>query len=377
MTDPDPPLQAPLALFLPTLDDGGAERVMLQLAASFGARGHSVDLVLAVAGGPLESQVPAGVRVMNLSARRTASALPALTRYLRRERPRALLSTLEHSNVIALAAGHLSLMPTRVVLREANVLLPRDQMHGLRPHLLRAFMLASYRSARAIVAVSKSVASSLVDGLGISSQRVRTIYNPVVTPDLAVKAAAPLDDPWFAAGAPPVVLGVGRLVPQKDFATLLSSFAEVRAQRPARLVILGEGNERGALEALAKRLGVQADVRLCGYDHNPFRYMSRSAVFVLSSIFEGLPGALIQAMACGCRVISTDCPGGSREVLADGASGPLVPMRDPKTLARGINTLLDEYDRRPTRLKHDVERFTERASVDQYLDVLGVRTAVH
>jgi glycosyltransferase involved in cell wall biosynthesis len=360
---------------LPTLDDGGAERVMLQLGAGFGARGHAVDLVLAIPGGPLESQIPAGLRVIDLGGRRTAAALPALVRYLRRERPAALLSTLEHSNILALAAGGLARTRARVVLREANVLLPRDQMHGLQPHLLRALMRGFYRWARAIVAVSKSVAASLIDGLGLPPGRIRTIYNPVVTPGLARQAAAPLDDPWFAPGAPPVVLGVGRLAPQKDFPTLLSAFAQVRARRLARLVILGEGPDRGALEAQARELGVQDDVRLPGYDHNPFRYMGRSAVFALSSIFEGLPGALIQAMACGCRVISTDCPGGSSEILEGGTRGPLVPPRDPPALARGILALLDDADRHPARLVHDVGRFTEQAAVDQYLEVLGVRAA--
>jgi glycosyltransferase involved in cell wall biosynthesis len=364
-----------LALFLPTLDDGGAERVMLQLGASFSARGHAVDLVLAVPGGPLESQIPAGVRVVDLAARRSARALPALVRYLASERPRALLSTLEHSNILAVWAGFLSRTRARIVLREANVLLPKDQMRGWKPHVVHALMRRFYRSASAIVAVSESVAESLIDGLGLPRQRVRTIYNPVVTPELAKKAAAPLDDPWFAPGAPPVVLGVGRLAPQKDFATLVRAFAQVRAQRPARLVILGEGEERASLEALAGQLGVQGDVRLAGYDHNPFRYMQRSSVFALSSIFEGLPGALIQAMACGCRVISTDCPGGSKEILEGGALGPLVPMRDPQALAAGISTLLNDADQNPARLRHPVERFTEQATVDEYLRVLGVGAA--
>ncbi len=363
---------APLALFLPTLDDGGAERVMLQLASAFSARGHAVDLVLGIPGGPLTSQIPAGPRVVDLAARRTTAALPAFVRYLRRERPRALLSTLEHANVLSVWAARLSLTGTRVVLREANVLLPRDQMHGLQPHLLRALMRGFYPLAAAIVAVSNSVEDSVADGLGLPRARIRTIYNPVVTPELAKKAAAPLDDPWFAPGAPPVIMGVGRLAPQKDFATLLRAFATVRAARPARLVILGEGEERAALEALARELRIDADVRLPGYDHNPFRYMQRATVFALSSIFEGLPGALIQAMACGCRVISTDCPGGSREILEGGKLGPLVPPRDPPALARGLLALLDDAARTPARPAHPVDRFTEHAAVDAYLDVLGV-----
>jgi glycosyltransferase involved in cell wall biosynthesis len=359
-----------LTLFLPTLDDGGAERVMLQLASAFSARGHDVDLVVAIPGGPLDGQIPPGPRVVSLKATRTISALPALVRYLRRERPVAVLSTLEHSNVLAVGARALARTGTRVVLREANVLLPAADL-SRRARLLRGLMGRAYRNANGIVAVSESVAASLTAELGIAPERVRTIYNPIVTAALGQKAAAALDDPWFAPGAPPVVLGVGRLAPQKDFATLLRAFALVRAERPARLVILGEGPERGALEDLARQLGIAADTKLPGYDHNPFRFMARASVFALSSRYEGLPGALIQAMACGCRVISTDCPGGSREILQDGGLGPLVPPGDHAAMARGIAALLAEAHSGPARVQHPVERFSERDAVDAYLDLLG------
>jgi len=358
-----------LALFLPTLDDGGAERVMLQLAASFSARGHDVDLVLAIPGGPLDAQVPPGPRVVSLDAARTVLALPALVRYLRRERPVALLSTLEHANVLAVGAGAIARTGVPIVLREANVLLPRAALDR-RERLLRGLMRRAYRAADRIVAVSHGVASSLTEELGLDARRVRTIYNPIVTAALFEKAAAALEDPWFAPGAPPVVLGVGRLAQQKDFATLIRAFAQLRAGREARLVILGEGPERRPLEALTRQLGVDADVKLPGYDHNPFRYMSRASVFALSSTHEGLPGALIQAMACGCRVISTDGPGGAREVLGNGAAGPLVAPRDPTALARGIASLLDEARSGPARVQHPVDRFSEDAAVDGYLDVL-------
>ena len=369
-----------LALFLPTLDDGGAERVMLQLAASFSARGRAVDLVVAVAGGPLDGQVPAGPRVVNLDAPRTILALPGLIRYLRRERPRALLSTLEHANVLAVGAGAFAGTGVPIVLREANVLLPRAEL-GRQARLLRGLMRRAYRAADRIVAVSRSVATSLTAELGLDAGRIRTIYNPIVTAALYEKATASLDDPWFASGAPPVVLGVGRLAPQKDFATLIRAFAHVRAGREARLVILGEGPERRPLEELARQLGVAADVKLPGYDHNPFRYMSRASVFALSSVYEGLPGALIQAMACGCRVISTDGPGGAREVLGNGGNGgngtigPLVPPRDSAALARGISALLDDARAGLPRVPAPVDRFSEKAAVDAYLDLLGtIRT---
>jgi glycosyltransferase involved in cell wall biosynthesis len=363
-----------LALFLPTLDDGGAERVMLQLAASFSARGHDVDLVLAIPGGPLDAQVPRGPRVVSLDASRTVLALPALIRYLRRERPVALLSTLEHANVLAVGAAAFARTGVPIVLREANVLLPRLALDR-RARLLRGLMWRAYRAADRVVAVSRGVATSLTDELGLDAQRLRTIYNPIVTAALFERATAALDDPWFAPGAPPVVLGVGRLAPQKDFATLIRAFAQLRAGRQARLVILGEGPERRPLEELTRRLGVAADVKLPGYDHNPFRYMSRASVFALSSIYEGLPGALIQAMACGCRVIGTDGPGGAREVLQDGTVGPLVPPGEPAALASGISTLLDQARTGPPRVQHRVDRFSEEAAVDAYLDVLGASRA--
>jgi glycosyltransferase involved in cell wall biosynthesis len=359
-----------MALFLPTLDDGGAERVMLQLGASLSARGCAVDLVVGIPGGPLDSQVPPPVRVVSLAASRSICALPGLVRYLRRERPSALLSTLEHSNLIAVWAGRLARAHTRVVLREASMVMPAITLQSRRLRVQRALMRGCYGWADAIVAVSHNVADSLTRELGMPTRLVHTIYNPIITDDLPSKAETSLDDPWFAPGAPPVVLAAGRLAPEKDHATLIRAFAAVRARRPARLVILGEGRQRGTLEALARELDVSADVRLPGFDHNPFRWMRRSAVFALSSTFEGLPGALIQAMACGCRVISTDCPGGTREVLDGGARGPLVPIGDAAALARGIAALLDDAERDPARRVHAVDRFSERATVDQYLRIL-------
>jgi len=178
---------------------------------------------------------------VDLAARRTIAALPALVRYLRRERPAVLLSTLEHSNILAVCAGWLSLAGTRIVLREANVFLPRDQIRGLKPRVQRSLLRLFYRGSVQVIAVAKGVEESLIRDLGLLMPLVRTITTQLSGWTLDRLAAAPLDAPWFEPGAPPVVLGVGRLVPQKDFASLLRAFAIVRAGRPARLVILGGG----------------------------------------------------------------------------------------------------------------------------------------
>jgi glycosyltransferase involved in cell wall biosynthesis len=197
--------------------------------------------------------------------------------------------------------------------------------------------------------------------------------NPVVTPELVECAAQPLDDPWFTAGAAPVVLGAGRLDQQKDFPTLIRAFAAVRSKRAARLVILGEGPERARLESLVEELGIGEHVRLPGFVSNPFSYMARAAVFVLSSAWEGMPGVLIQAMACGAPVVATDCESGPREVLASGKYGRLVPVGDHAALAEAIAATLDAPT--STLPPEALEPYTCEGAVDRYLHLLHLPAA--
>ncbi len=193
---------------------------------------------------------------------------------------------------------------------------------GRCPWLARRF----YPWADTVIAVSEGVADDLVSCLGLSRAQITVIPNPVVSDDIEALANEPLEHPWFAPGAPPVLLAAGRLTTQKAFPTLLQAFARLVPERDLRLMILGEGPDRGALQAEIDALGLGARVALPGFDPNPFRYLARARLFVLSSAWEGLPGVLIQAMACGTPVVSTDCPSGPREVLENGRLGPLVPV---------------------------------------------------
>jgi glycosyltransferase involved in cell wall biosynthesis len=358
-----------IAVFVPSLRGGGAERVMLDLAHGFAERGIATDLVLPQVEGPYLSEVRTDVRIVNLAARRVLASLPGLVRYLRRERPDALLSTLTHANLVALWARRLSGVPTRAVVREANTLTQVTRGAGrdrrrLLPFLVRRF----YPWADGVVAVSSGVARDLEASSGIAAGSMYILPNPVVTPDLASKAVEPLDHPWFRPGEPPVVLGVGRLSKQKDFATLIRAFDRVRRARGARLMILGEGPERAGLQALADELALSQDVALPGFASNPFAYMARAGVFVLSSAWEGMPGALIQAAACGAPVVATDCESGPREVLQDGRYGRLVPVGDPAALAEAILSTLDQP--RTAVPAEAIERFTRNAAVSGYLEVL-------
>lgn len=338
-----------LAVFLPGLYGGGAERTMLNLADGFARRGALVDLVVGVVDGPLQDQIPQTVRYVPLHARRTLTVLPALVSYLRKENPVAMLSALNRANLMALWASRLAtidtkranLPSTRMVISERNML-SSEAGHGgsladrLYPLLGRLF----YPWADAIVAVSHSVADDLVKTANLSPERITTIYNPVVTEQLRKRAEEPLEHPWFGQDEPPVILGVGRLSEQKDFATLIRAFARVPSNFDARLLILGEGPLRAELEALVVELGMEQVVSMPGWVSNPVAYMREAALFVLCSRWEGLPGALIEALFASVPVIATDAPGGSREILQEGQFGALIPPGDVEALTLTIQERL-------------------------------------
>jgi glycosyltransferase involved in cell wall biosynthesis len=358
-----------IALFVPVLTGGGAERVMVDLAGGFARRGLPVDLVLVQASGPYLAAVPAQVRIVELRSSRTTTSALALASYLRRERPLALLSTLHLANVVAIAAKRLAGVETRAVVRQSNTLTVGSGARRRRVSRLISFLVRKvYPWADGIVAVSQAVAEDLTRVTRLPGESITVIPNPVVTAELFQLAKESPKHPWFEPGALPVVLGVGRFTRQKDFPTLLHAFARVQRLRPCRLVLLGEGKERPALERLSRELGVQHAVSLPGFVSNPFAFMARAAVFASSSAWEGLPGALIQALACGAPCVATDCPGGSREVLGDGRFGSLVPVGDVSALAASIAAMLERP--RPKVADEAWSRFSEADAVDGYLRAL-------
>lgn len=360
-----------IALFLPSLRGGGAERVMLNLARGFAEQGQEIDLVLAKAEGPYLSQVPSDVRVVDLRASRVLASLPALVCYLKREQPTAILSAMDHANIVALWARKIARVKSRVIVSVHNTLsrstVNADTSRGrLMPRLIRMF----YPWADAIVAVSKGVADDLAKTTGLPRERIRVIYNPVVTPELLEKAREPLAHPWLEPGQPPVILSVGRLTKQKDYPNLIRAFARVRSKRPARLMILGEGEERPKLEALVRELGLEADVSLPGFVDNPYAYMARAAVFVLSSAWEGFGNVLVEAMAVGTPVVATDCPSGPAEILENGKWGRLVPVGAPEMLADAIIAIFNNRHKYSGSNRRS-QIFNLESICEQYLKVLN------
>jgi glycosyltransferase involved in cell wall biosynthesis len=359
----------PVAFFLPSLCYGGAERVAINLARGFAERGVATDLVAVNARGEFATEIPPGVRLVDLGASRVIFGLPALAAYMRRERPAALISFMDHAGIVALWARRFSGTSTPVICTAHTTLAQATRNSSkLRNRLLPALVRASYPSADEVVAVSHGVARGISHASGIPLSRIRVIYNPVISKEFLTQARRTADHPWFAPGEPPVILAVGRLTPAKDFGTLVRAFAQVRQRRATRLMILGEGDERAALTALAAELGVADNVALPGFRENATAYMAAAAVFVLSSAWEGLPTVLIEALAAGTRVVSTDCPSGPREILQDGRLGALVPVGDAQALANAIIDTLEQ----PARIipEDALTPFTRDAAVDNYLHLL-------
>ncbi len=232
------------------------------------------------------------------------------------------------------------------------------------PYLIKLF----YPWADYVVGNSQGVVDDLRQVTGLPPERIKLLYNPVVTPAVRKKAQAHLNHPWFGPGQPPVILAVGRLTKQKDFSTLIRAFAQLLQTRPAHLLILGEGRDRPVLEATVKQFGLGNKVAMPGFVENPYAYMSRAALYVLSSQWEGLPTVLIEALYCGSPIIATDCPSGSREILADGQYGVLVPVGDVAALTRAMEAGLEGRTPRPT--EESWRPYSLEAVVNQYIGLL-------
>ena len=374
-----------IAIFRRDLMGGGAERVLVNLASCFIDYGLEVDIVLSRAEGPLLKSVPSQARIIDLKASEydkgkglklptsfsSLSSLPKLVSYLKKERPKAMLAASHYSNEIAVLAKLLARVSTKVVVSEHIALsIQAKQAEQLSSRFASTTAKFLYRFADGIVAVSEGVAEDLAQVAKLPLKRIKVIYNPVITPELLEKAKEPTEHPWFAPGEPPVILGVGRLVKQKDFSTLIKAFAQVQAIKPSRLVILGTGREEKSLQSLITELNLTDKVALLGFVDNPSAYMAQAAVFVFSSLWEGFGNVLVEAMATGTSVISTDCESGPAEILDNGKYGHLVPVGDTNAIADAI---IEVFSGNTKSLNSDwLEQFKLETVTKKYMDILQV-----
>lgn len=397
-----------IAFLLPNLRGGGMQKTTLTIASAFLNRGYPVDLLLCSDSGPLLQQVPAGMRnillepsfqwatrwyalgadpsaisafikpvLFSRKPSKTLRFLPSLVRYLREQTPTAVLSATVHLNIEAVLAKQIASVPTRIVITQSTNL---PSWHALseewRRRDLMPLLRRAYSKADGVISVSKGVGEELINYAGLLPGSVTPIYNPAVTPEIEGLSAEPVNHAWFRHGEPPIVLSVGRPGRQKDLPTLLKAFARARHERVLRLVILGEcsdpSKKRRRVEeitALAVELGISQDVALLGFVQNPYAYMKRAAVFVLSSRHEGFGNVIAEALACGCPVVSTDSPYGPAEILDNGKYGRLVPVGDHAALCQAILSTLNA-PRDSATLKLRANNFTLERTLGDYERIL-------
>jgi glycosyltransferase involved in cell wall biosynthesis len=359
-----------IALLVPTMEIGGVERVFANLANGLRQCGAEVDLVVGLAGGDMRMFLEKDIQVFDLESNRMMRSVPRVADYLRARAPEAMIAGMTHCTAAAVAARAIAGRKTKIIATEHNTMSRvMANTSGLKYRLMPLWSRWALNSADSIVAVSSGVADDLSARTGLLRKRFRVIYNPVITDALQAAATATVDHPWFQAGEWPVILAVGRLDKQKDFPMLVRAFRLIKNRRPARLMILGEGPDRNRIEQVICGLGLTADVALPGFERNPYRFMSRAAAFAFSSQWEGFGVALVEALALGVPVVSTNCMYGPAEILCDGKYGTLVPVGDHEAMARALLTALENPVQNDS--SEHVQQFTVRSVASSYMSVIN------
>jgi glycosyltransferase involved in cell wall biosynthesis len=351
--------------------DGGVERMVTNLCAEF-ANDVQVDLLAIKSAGGHASRIPPTVNLIQLQAKHAWTAVPEIARYLRDARPDALLVAKDRAGRAALKAKRRGGSAVPVWIRlGTNLSAALERKDAFSRWLRVSPMRRLYPLAAGVVAVSEGVKDDTVRVTGLPASRVHVIRNPVITARLAEQAAEPAPHEWLANKTLPVVVGMGRLTRQKDFPTLLRAFAVLQATTPSRLIILGEGKDREALTQLAAELGITERLLLAGFQKNPYAWLARADLFVLSSAWEGSPNALTEALALGIPSVSADCPSGPVEILDRGRYGSLLKIGDVPGFAAAMQMTLANPLPAAT-LKQAVDEYRATTSARRYLELMGL-----
>lgn len=361
-----------IAVFVATSGHSGVDRLIQHLVPSMARRGYPVDVLKIREHGPLIEHRPQGVQVIDLTAKHVYSSFPALIRYLKHRRPTVMLTDKDRVNRTAILARACSRIPTRQVVSSGTTVSIDLVNRGIFERWLqKRSMKYLYPHADNIVVTSEGVADDMAEYTGLARKRIQVVPCPVVPKEFFRRQLPKPDHPWFQAEAPPVILGVGELGPRKDFVTLVRAFARLRARRNCRLVILGKGNQHDHLLSVANELGIAKDVNLPGFAPNPYPFMAHAAMLAMSSRWEGLGFVLIEALALGTPVVSTDCPSGPREILDGGRFGRLVPVGDAERLAHAMAETL--HNPLPAAfLQEAAQPYEIERSTSAYLTAMGL-----
>jgi len=361
----NPRTDGAICLFLTSFRGGGAERFMVVLAGTLVNRGYEVDLVVSQADGPYRDQVDSRVNIIDLGHQKVFASVFSLVRYFNESRPIAILSTMMHANAVCGIALGLSRHKAPLVLREAIEPMPGGTLHN---RIIYAVAKHVYRRADAIIGVSEATATKTSDALKFPPQLpLHVIDNPFL-PEMLELSKLDTEQAIPGDSSAAFILAAGRLELAKDFRTLISAVARLKKNRDVKLIILGEGGERNALEQQIKNEGLEGSVFLPGFVKNPFAWMSRCDVFVLSSVLEGSPNILIQSVACGAKVVASRLPGCTNSLLAKDDVGRLVDTGDVEGFAAAIAQTLDSPEKPDASAWR--QRFDIETIADAYLAVM-------
>jgi glycosyltransferase involved in cell wall biosynthesis len=361
-----------LAVFLATSGHSVVDRIMGLLLPHIASRGINVDLLHVNGKGPY---LPSGIdnlRVVELGSSHSATSFIPLIRYMRRNRPDALLSDKDRVNQIAIIASKLAGGEIRVAVRFGQTVSKMLETRDILDKITHFFsMRYLYRFADAIVSPSEGAAQDLAKFAGLRQERVTVIPNPIERNRLCRLAEETIDHPWFQNNDIPVIVGLGELTQRKGFDTLIRAFSILRHERAARLVIIGKGSGKNGLEKLVREMDLLDDVHFPGYIANPFPYLREADLFVQASRYEGFGMALLEALALGIPSVATDCPSGPREILQDGHFGKLVPVTDVPAMAKAISQTLDAPPERTFVTQATLPYSIDKVA-DDYIKLLGL-----
>lgn len=374
-----------VTLLMRSLTGGGAERVMFNLALGLSQRGVRVDILATAPKQCLPVDAPRSLKLLPLEnwqigpvslnwqqpVLRTIVRWGCLVQYLRRVQPPVLLSAMHYLNETAILAVKATGSQTRCVVAEhTNLTLESRYVEQWQARLSPSLVRLLYPLADKVVAVSHGVAEDLAAISNIAREKIEVLYNPVLSELLYQQAKDLISHEWLQPQSPPVVMGMGRFVRQKNFGLLLQAFALLLIERPdARLMLVGGGRDQVALEEMAMELGIRDRVDFLAFVENPAAYLKRAQVLALSSSWEGLPTVLIEAMALGCPIVATNCPSGPAELLAD-RRGQLVPPGNPKAMAKALKQALEQPARSVSQTW--LQQFEVGKAVAQYAAVLEI-----
>ena len=358
-----------IAFFLLDLDGGGAERSVLSVAREIAQRGYTVDVVVGDANSDYRSEVSADVNLIDFASRRPLRVFRRLLAYLHDTQPAVTMAALDVANIMLIGAAKLGRYRGRTVLSQrAVVVASQRELPPLRRVLVQCLQRLSFRRADAVISNSHAAALDLETLLRVPAERIVTIHNAVDADRVNRLAREAPGDAPPAERQQPLIVSVGSLTARKDMATLIKAFHLVKSRRPARLVIIGKGDERANLERLVAELGLDESVSLPGFDANPYNRMAAATVFVSSSSEEGFPNVIAEALALGRRIVATDCPGDTAALLGQGRWGRLVPVGDAPRMAEAIVAALDEEQPPDGRIR--AADFSPASVASAYLNVL-------